>query len=373
LSYYAATLRTPLIENEQVHLRFLRKAGAAYGAVVAVVFVLAFWLPDALALRQASASLWWQKLVIGPIIALPICLLIGWLAASSRWSAITILIWMLGSAALAWLGGRIAFDGLSFIARLSDPYPPARTMYPFSLPVGGFTGISMVIGAIAGLFIGLVSIYATERAWDRSTEHHRLSRASITVLWLCLPFVVIFGLMADFQLQASVRTAFVGVDQTIKIASNPNVDLEQARLPYFKSVRDQLSPRYSLSWNQSSADLEYTTIDVQFDTGLLLRCPHAYGSVFICTNLSQNVQEWMTQLMTVGHLTCVGCPVQVERDTRRWLNAVTPMLGPLREVKLLQLLGGWFYMRGTFDSGRSVDCRFSGDRPIVVDLCVEAK
>jgi len=30
-------------------------------------------------------------------------------------------------------------------------------------------------------------------------------------------------------------------------------------------------------------------------------------------------------------------------------------------------------MRATFDSGQKIDCRFSHDRPVVVDLCLEAK
>ena len=34
---------------------------------------------------------------------------------------------------------------------------------------------------------------------------------------------------------------------------------------------------------------------------------------------------------------------------------------------------GWIYLRATFDSERKIDCRFSGDRPISVDLCVEVR
>lgn len=367
-----ASLAAPLIENEHNHRHFIRVAGAAYGAVAGLVFALAVWGQDVAALRDASSALGWQHLVLGLIVFLPLGALIGWLSASARWSAFTLGWWIVGVALMAWLAGRLPYEGQSFLARLSDPYPPAYPMYPISIPAAGYAAFSAIIGALSGLFVGLLSLAALDKAWDFSTKRHRLGVRSGLALFLCAPPLIIAGLMADFQINSSLRAAFVDVDRVIAIASDPATDLTRARLPYMQSFRAQLSSNYTLRWVQSSTEQTTFVIDAQFDTGLLLRCTFGFGSVFSCSNLGQNSHEWMSQLMTVGHTTCAGCDVQVDRDTRRWLAATLPSMGPLREVTLLSHQGGWLYQRATFENGRMIDCRFSGNRPITVDLCLTA-
>jgi hypothetical protein len=364
-------LSTPLIENENIHRHFIRTAGAAYGAVAAIVFALAVWGQDVAALRDASSSLGWQHLAFGLIAFLPLGILTGWLSASARWSAFTLGWWIVGVGLMAWLAGRLPYEGQSFIARLGDPYPPPYPMYPISVPAAGFAGFSAVIGAFAGLFVGLLSLTALDRAWNYSTQRHRLGVRSVLVLFLCAPPLIIAGVMADFQINSSLRAAFVEVDHVITVAGDPATDLTQARLPYMQSVRDQLSSDYTLRWVQSSTEQTTFVIDAQFDTGLLVRCTFGFGSVFMCSNLGQAAHDWMAQLMTVAHTTCAGCDVQVARETRRWLAAL-PAMGQLREVELLSHQGGWLYQRATFDNGRIIDCRFAGSRPVKVDLCIAA-
>ncbi len=365
--------KTPLIEDQTLHQRFIRKAGALYGAIVAIGFALFFWLPDALLLQQAHYQWWWAKLVLGLIMAVPISILIGWLAASMRWAGLSILVWIAGGVILAWIGGRLQFDGISWLARFTDPYPSDRIMYPFSQSAQAFTGISMVVGAGAGLFLGLIAMIAQERAWDASTKKYGFSVKSVAMLCLCLPAVLLLGLLADFQINSSARGALTSVAELIETARDPNVDLVHARLGPMATYRANMSPNYTLFWNTITGDLVRSSIDVQFDTGLLLRCPYAHDNVLPCSNLGTQLIGGMQQLATVGHLTCKSCNVQVDRDTRRWLNAIVPTLGELQTVDVLQHHGGWIYLRATYDGGRKIDCRFSGDRPIVVDLCVEAK
>jgi hypothetical protein len=383
--YSTALLGSPTLSTA-FHDQFVRRAGALYGLIFALGFAAIFWGLDAIALLQASAYLAWGKLLLGLIVCMPLAMLIGWLAAAMRWSALSIIIWIIGLALIALVAGHIPYDGLSWLAALNDPYPSGYPMYPFSLPAAGFTGISMVIGLVTGLLVGLVSLIVTERAWESSTSTHRFSFRSVVVLGLCLPFTVIYGLLADYQINASIRDALVDTAAGINLAADPSTDLVQAKLNYFRSVRPQMTGPYTLYWVKSSDDLVSTTVDAQYASGLLLRCQHANGQLLLCVDFGKNLHDWMSQLATVGHLTCVGCYVQVDRDTRSWLAAVLPTLGNplgstdlkyrtanLRDVSLRLDLGGWIYMRATYDNGRAIDCRFSGDRPVVVDLCVEAK
>jgi len=361
----------PLINDPAIHRRFIRKAGALYGAIVALGFALFFWLPDALVLRGAHYEGWWVKLVLGLLVVIPMCVAIGWLAASMRWAGLGLLVWMAGGSLLAWIGGHIQFEGVSWLARLTDIYPSERVMYPFSESAAAFTGISMAVGAGVGLFVGAIGLVAVERAWEASTAHHGFSLKSIVMLALCLPVLLVLGLLADFQINASTRSAIAGVQQLIETVRDPNADLVRAKLGPMARYRADLSPNYTLYWNTANDELTRYAIDVQFDSGLLLRCPSMFDNAYLCSDLSQRLHDWMTALTTVEDWTCTSCGLEIDAAVRQWLNATVPTLGQLESVALLKHHGGWLYMRALFDNGRKIDCRFTGSQPIV-DLCAEA-
>jgi hypothetical protein len=368
----AHPLAMPLTDPA-VQRRFIRKAGAMYGLVVALGFALFFWLPDALLLRETGYSDWWIKLVLGLCATIPVTAVIGWLAASARWSGLNVLIWIAGGIVLAWIGGHIQFEGVSWLARLTDLYPSERLMYPFSEPAGAFTGISMVVGAGAGLIIGVIGLVAAERAWDASTPRYGFSPKSLVMLGLCLPALLVLGLLADHQINSTTRSAMQSVHQIIETVRDPNADLVRARLAPTARYRDRMSPNYRLYWSSINEDLTRLTIDVQFDSGLLLRCPVMLDNVSLCTDLSEKLNGWMTQMLTVEGRACADCNLAIDPAVRQWLTATVPTLGKLESMALLEHHGGWLYMRAKFDSGRQVDCRFSGDQPITVDMCTEVK
>jgi hypothetical protein len=363
----------PLITDPAIHRRFIRKAGALYGAIVALGFALFFWLPDALILREAHYQDWWVKLALGLLVTLPVSAVIGWLAAAMRWSGLNLLIWMAGGGLLAWIGGHIQFDGVSWLARLTDIYPSERVMYPFSEPAAAFTGISMVVGAGVGLVVGVIGLVAVERAWDASTSRYGFSIKSIVMLGLCLPALLLLGLLADFQINSSTRNAITEVQRIIEMVRDPNADLVRARLAPMTRYLDRMSPNYILYWNTINDDLTRHSIDAQFESGLILRCPVMLGNASLCTDLSAKLKEWMTQLVTVVDWACTDCSLRIDESVRQWLSATVPTLGKLESVTMLNHHGGWVYLRATFDSGRQIDCRFSGDQPITVDLCTTAK
>jgi hypothetical protein len=366
------TFRT-LSLDPAAQARTVAMAGVVYGLVFVAGFAAAFWGLDAAQLAQASAYQPWAKLLLGLALCLPVGALAGWLAARVRWSGVSILIWIGVAPLIAWLGGHIPYEGLSWLARLSDPYPSARAMYAFTPAAAAFTTLSMVIGAGIGLITGPLQLLAVDRAWNYTTAAHRLSLRSLLVLCICLPGAIGFGLLADFQINSPTRDPLVQVGQAVEAALDPARDLRAARVPFLEDVRSQLTPDYTLYLVRMSPDLETATVDARFDTGLILRCQHGYGQIFTCSTLDEDLRAWQQQLATRGRFTCVGCPVLAERAVRVWLAAALPHMGALREVTFLQHLGGWLYQRATFESGHAIDCRFRGHRPVLVDLCVEAQ
>jgi hypothetical protein len=363
----------PFINDPAIHRRFTRKAGALYGGIVALSFALIFWLPDALVLREAHFQGWWLKLVLGLLLTIPVSVVIGWLAVSTRWAGLSVLLWIVGGSLLAWIGGHIQFDAYSWLARLTDLYPSEQAMYPFSLAAAGFTGISMIVGAGVGLLIGVIGLIAVERAWEASTSRYGFSFKSIAMLWLCLPALLVLGLVADSQINTSTRGAITSVQQLIETVRDPQADLVRAKLGPMERHRARMSPNYIVYWNTISDELTRLSIDVQFDSGLVLRCPALLDYAYLCSDLGAKLDEAMTQLVTAEDWTCDNCGVQVAEPVRQWLKTERPTWGKLESVALLKHHGGWVYMRATFDGGLQIDCRFSGDLPITVDFCTKAR
>ncbi len=358
-----------LADQYAQHQHFLRRAGALYGIVVALGFVLFFWLPDAIALQQAHVALWWVKPTLGSIITVPVGALIGWLSASMRWSGLSLLIWIAGGSALAWIGGHVGFEGVSWFVRLTDRLPTDYVPYPFTSSAAAYTGISMVVGAGAGLLLGLIGMFVTERAWEYSTRNYRFSLKSILVLCLCWPVMLGFGLLADFQINSPAREALTSVASMIDIVRDPNADLIKARLTPMQSYQGRLSSQYTLHLAAMDSSLVSSAVDVQFDNGLLLRCPYAYGNVTRCSDLGQDLTTALTELLNTGNLTCDNCGLTVKPRVLDWLNSNRSAFGRVQRVDVAQDYEAWIYLRATFDTSRQIECRFSGDRPIIVDLC----
>lgn len=365
---YPSMFSTPALAPG-VRARVIRLAGAVYGLVFALGFAVTMWGIDAVLLWQASFNLAWAKFVLGLLLAAPIAALAGWLATLSRWTIAGILVWIVAGPLLALLAGHLPYEGLSLLAQLGDPYPTGRMAYPFLPPAAVFTGFSMVMGAGFGLMTGLVQIFAVERAWNNSTAEHRLGLRSILSLGLCLPLALVFGALADFQINASTREPIRNVASAIDTALDPAADLRAARVPFLESRRDRMSPAYTTYLVQYSDSLDTATVDVLFDTGMLLRCQHGYGVVFFCSNLEGQLHEWMTELVSLGDIVCANCPVNIDVDALSVLSAARSDLGRLRDVTLFLHRGGWLYERAEFDGGRSIECRFRGNRPIVIDMC----
>ena len=287
---------------------FLKTAGAAYGLIFMVGFVALFWFPDAVQLQQASVHLAWIKLLLGLLTCTPIAVLVGWLAARSDRPLISVLGWAVGGAAIAWVAGHIPYEGVSLIVSLGDPFPTGRVTYPFSLQASGYMGITMLVGALLGGVAGLVYAVVADRAWERSTESHRLGRRSALVLCAGLPVAAVFGLYGDMVIHQPIRRPLTDVARAITTALNPANDLGKYGLAFLEPYRDQLTPQYKLYWIstresyvQSNFGHNYLSTDVVhvvFDSGFMLSCTYlaggdAYlsGGVAVCSPLILDLKK----------------------------------------------------------------------------------
>ena len=283
---------SPLLDPA-VRINFLRKAGIAYGLVFSLGFAILFWLPDALELQRSSAYLAWAKLPIGLIACLPIGALTGWLAVRTRWSLVSGLMWAIGGGLIGWIAGHVPYEGVNLIASLDRSNPFGAVTHPFYLFAAGLTGISVVVGMIAGFLTGLFELIVTEWAWDRSTASHRMGVRSILMLCACLPIAAALALYLDTLVNVPIRGPVVAVAWAVDTAVDRPDRLAANQLGYLYPYRDQLTSNYTVYWSgiQSVEDTHQLAdvVDVVFDSGLALRCRYfvieGSGTLHDCAEL----------------------------------------------------------------------------------------
>jgi hypothetical protein len=284
----------PLIDPA-IRTRFNRKAGIVYGFIFGLGLAIVLWIPDALQLQQASAYLAWAKFPIGLIISLLIGTLAGWIVGRTQQPFVSILIWILAVALIAWIAGHLPYEWVSLIARLDHSYPVTYDFPPFA---AGLTGISIVIGMLAGLLTGVFQLLIIESAWNKSTALSQISLRSILALGLCLPIAVAFALFADGLINAPIRAPVLDVVQTIDRARNPASDFgADQQLGILYQYRNQLlrTLSYTAYWKGVQSDPDTTAltdiVDMVFDTGLILRCQYTkLGGVSMISSCSPVTQ-----------------------------------------------------------------------------------
>ena len=270
----------PLLDPA-VHIRFLRRAGAIYGLIFGFGFAVLLWMPDAIQLQQASAYFAWAKFPIGLIICPSIGLATGSLAARARSALVSVLVWVAGGAAIAWVTGHVPYEGVNLIAGLSGA---SEAIHPYYLFAVGLTGISVTIGVLMGLFTGVVQLILVERAWDASTRSNRVGGRSVLALCWCLPLAGVFAFAADSVINAPIRNPVVDVAWAIDQARQPVIDrqaLQAGGISFLYPYRNQLTASYTLYWNGTQSDSDQASteltdsVEAVFDSGLRLRCQYA--------------------------------------------------------------------------------------------------
>jgi hypothetical protein len=356
-------------------LRVVRLAGALYGLLFAAGFAVAFWGPYTWTLLRAHAAEPHAALGIGLAVCLPVGLAAGALTILTERARVRAAVWLIATALMMGLAAHVVFEGVSWYAMLNDPYPTERVMYPFPATFVAPAVLAMLVAAFFGFLAGLLEGSATESAWNNAIRGRWLGPWSLFSLAVHgLPLALVLGLPMGLYYHQALSQQIADVGWAVETARDPGSNLRALGLNFLEPYRERMRSAYTVERVKGATSLAASSaLDVMFDDGFILRCQHAGEFLAHCTPLDDDLRAWDTDLLTVGHLTCAGCPVRVERDTRRWLVSRLSGASPPRDVTLLRHMGGWIYLRATVADGTAIDCRFTGDTLIVVDLCLPAR
>jgi len=231
-------------------------------------------------------------------------------------------------------------------------------------------GVAGGVGSAAGLAGHLL----VERARGLASPAGRTSgrRFPGAVFILCPLLAVPPGLIGDEIINRSLRTGQQTVHRAISIGSAESPD-HGGVAPY----HDQLSAGYTL--HLVDYDLETQgreTIDVAFDSGLVMRCQVAGYGLAGCPPISPKFEVWMDALVQEGlrggqgtELDPQAGHVSADEHTLSWLASQREHISDRYEISRDTQRGGWVIMSAHFDTGYVVTCYFHGASPVILDRC----
>ncbi|HEX7974166.1 MAG TPA: hypothetical protein VF498_07145, partial [Anaerolineales bacterium] len=264
-----------------------RLNGLRYGILAGFAFVLAAWGVDFAGLARAEAFFPWLKLLLGAVAALLVCGLAGWLAARLDKAILSVPIWMITGAFLAWYASRLPFDGIyTTLLGWLDPQLKGIVHYPLSSVTSARLGLLLFIMIALSAFVGLVELPMIDSATQASAPVARW-----LPLCLCVPLALAAGFSADEMFNRPFREPILSMDKLIRFAiqnrgQEVNSDLARSmHLATLDPVQDLLDkPRRLIVVDYDDV---FTDVYVMIDFGgSWARCEVFTGAPLLCEPLN---------------------------------------------------------------------------------------
>jgi len=267
--------RTEEYRKGKMHLAWL------FGLVAGLVFVVVVWGSDGLNLSRANGLYPWAKLALGTLPILLLCLAAAWL--SSIWSngLGSFLLWLGCGIAIAFIGGHVSFEGLTWFYRWVNPQLAVRVQYGMDSGVAArmamTVGVCAVIGAIAGLFFNTL----LENCFAAASKG-----AAFLNLFIWALFFAGCGVVLNVTIEKPLRDPVAAINETITDKLRNEVtpyslsDARDLHLGALNTVTDLLhSPRRLVLLDYDDT-LSTTHIGVDFD-GVWVKCMVAANNYLI--------------------------------------------------------------------------------------------
>jgi hypothetical protein len=370
--------------------RLSRVTGLGYGLVYGLVFGISVWGHDARLLARSNAELAWAKLEIGLPLLLLICAVTGVLAGRNNRVGVWVGAWVASGALIGFVVGEIPFAGYTLATWIAEPALLGVNVYPIDPAGTARMAFTAAVTGSVGSVVGLVGHVLTERARTLASPTGRMmsGRRFAGALLMCLPLAALPGLIGDEIINKPLRTGQKTVHKAISVGSDKgsaNSDVD----PY----RDQFSARYVLHLvdHDLGTDLEtptQETIDVTFDSGLVMRCQTSGYGLTGCLPISPAFESWMDGLIQEVLKGDPGAdnadrsgrehPIEqapqagrlsVDDHTLRWLASQRKYMSDQYEISRDTQRGGWVILSAHFNTGYTLTCYFYGDSPVVLDHC----
>jgi len=329
---------------------------------------LAAWGYDTWVLAHSNAELAWAKLEVG----LPLLLLIGAatgaLARRRDRAGVWVGAWMVSGALTGVVVGEMPFAGHNLATWIAEPRLWGVNVYPIDPAGAARTAFIAIVTGSVGSVVGLVGHHLVGRARDMAAPRRFLG----AMLTLCLPLAVLTGLFGDTIINTPLRLG----PQTVHTAISTGLagDVASNRHQFPAQARYRL---HLVDYDSKTSETQgRETIDVAFDSGIVVRCQVSGRKLTGCSPIWPKIEAWMDAVIQEGlrgeqrtALEPQADGVLVDKDTQRWLVSQREMMSERYEISRDTQRGGWIITSARFDTGYVLTCYFHGAAPVVLDRC----
>ncbi len=198
------------------------------------------------------------------------------------------------------------------------------------------------------------------------------------LLLLPLPFVIAAGMVSHDIVGDPSATAVQIVHQAIQRGRTYQGDLFELGLKdgidysAIRSVREKMSPDYSLTVGEINTATATTFIIAHFGNGAWINCRVINNQLSFCYDAAPPYTEGLESLITGKNPPedCRGCLPEVNDTWQAWLQMQGDRLGSSPHIYREAQWGSYVLMRAESDKA-AIECWFNGISPVHLESCVE--
>jgi hypothetical protein len=372
-----------LLENSSEALQVqppARRLGLLNGLLTGLALALGTWGWEAINLLDVPVILRYPSMIFATLVLVAGFGLAGWI--TGRWEKVwgVLLVWLVTAVLSTYLIAYQPTFGRTLTVWLADWRFWGLPVYPFAI---GYWAAPIFAGFFVVLMLLLLAFlqnYRLELASSEVNENGRLQFRAWIQLLLPVPFIFIAGMVTRDVVGDPTALAVQTVHQAIQRTISYEGDLFQLGLQEglnysaFNSVRDQLSPDYTMVVGGLEPETAITYIVVHFANGAWVNCRLIGETLSFCYDAAPPYTIGLTSLIT-GEAPpddCLGCLPQVDADWQDWLQAKGVNFVGTPHIERLAQWGGYVLMRAETDD-YALNCWFSGISPVLLDYCEEAE
>ncbi len=370
--------RTGLLSGVESQQIYYRRASQWNGVFIGLALALGVWGVEAVRLAQVPVPLQYPSLILAGFVLIGLTGFTGWL--TSRWEKIglVLLVWLVTAVLASFLIAYQPTFGRTLSVWLADRRFWGLPIYPFTIdraiaPVlAGFFVILLLV------ILALLQNYRLEGISREVNANGRLQIRAWLQLLLPLPVIILAGMVTRDVVGDPSAQAVQIVHHAIQRTLAYDGDLfelglrEGLNYSALNTVRDQLSPDYTLAIGGLQPEASITYVVVRFDNGAWVNCRIISEFLSFCYDAAPPYTIGLTSLITgeAPPENCLGCLPQVSADWQTWLQSKGSNFTETPHIQRLAQWGGYVLMRAESDD-YALECWFIGISPVQLDHCEE--
>ena len=291
-----------------------RNLGFINGLLIGLALALGVWGWEAVNLVKVPVVLQYPSLIFASLVLIGVFGLTGWLTGRLEKTWEGVIVWLVTAVLATYLIAYQPTFGRTLTVWIAD-----RRFW--GLPVYPFTIDSLAAPILAGFFVILVLLllavlqsYRLEAVGREVNENGRLQTRAWLLLLFPLPFIIAAGMITRDVVGDPATQAVQIVHQAIPVARTYEGDLFELGLreglsySALNSVRDQLSPEYTMAIGGVQPEASITYVVIHFDNDAWVNCRIISETLSYCYDAAPPYTVGLASLITGAELsnTCLG-------------------------------------------------------------------